>query len=63
MNIIIKGKKTFLQSYNPMNIEIVEKQNNQIVHRFCSSPEMMSASDRVAYYAGLSYSWRRVRGA
>ena len=49
MNIITKGKKTFMQSYNPMNIEVVEKKNNQIVHRFYSSPEMMSASDRAAY--------------
>lgn len=63
MNIIIKGKKTFMQSYNPMNIEVVEKQNNQIVHRFYSSPEAMSAIDRVAYYAGLSRSWHHVRGA
>ena len=63
MNIITKGKKTFMQSYNPMNIEVVEKQNNQIVHRFYSSTEAMSASDRFAYYTGLSRSWRRVRGA
>ncbi len=63
MDIIIKGKRTFMQSYNPMNIEVVEKKNNQIVHRFYSSPEMMSAGDRVAYYAGLARSWHRVRGA
>lgn len=63
MNIIIKGKKTFVQSYNPMSIEIVEKKSNQIVHRFYSSPETMSAGDRFAYYAGLSRSWHRVRGA
>ena len=63
MNIITKGKKTFMQSYNPTNIEVVEKKSNQIVHRFYASPEMMPACDRVAYYTCLSNSWHRVRGA
>ena len=52
MNIKLKGKKTFMQSFNPMCIEVAEKRtNNQVVHRFYSSAENMSASDKFAYYA------------
>ena len=61
MHIISRGTKMFLQSYNPTNIEIIEKRGNQTVHRFYSSMDMMRPNDRNAYNAALSQSWYRTR--
>ena len=61
MHVILMGAKTFLQSYNPTNIEIIEKKGNQTVHRFYSSLDMMRPNDRNAYSAALSQSWYRTR--
>jgi len=50
MDIMSKGRKTFTQSYNPKCIIVGEKvSKNQIVYRFYSSLDNMSASDGVAY--------------
>jgi len=60
MNITLKGKKTFMQSFNPMCIEVAEKKTRkQIVHRFYSSANDMSPSDRFAYYAATRNSMCR----
>ena len=50
MNIVSKGAKTFIQTYNPANIAVVEaRKNNQIVYRFYTSENAMSVTDRVSY--------------
>lgn len=52
MKIVSKGSKTFIQTYNPTNIAVVEaRKNNQIVYRFYPSANAMSATDRVSYCA------------
>jgi len=66
MDIVSKGATTFIQTYNPRNIAVVEaRKNNQIVYRFYQSANAMTIADRVAYYAACRSvnAQRRVHGA
>lgn len=63
MKIVSKGSKTFIQTYNPMNIAVVEKNTeNQIVYRFYPTADQMPTADKSSYYAALRMA-HRVRGA
>lgn len=66
MDIVSKGTRTFIHTYNPANIAVVEnRKNQQVVYRFYASTNVMSVADRVAYYAAcrLENAKRRVHGA
>ena len=59
MDIMLKGRKTFTQSYNPKCIIIAEKRpNNQIVYRVYSSIDNMKPSDGAAYRVAMA---RKIR--
>ena len=63
MKIVSKGAKTLIQTYNPMNIAVVEKNTgNQIVYRFYPTADQMPTADKSSYYAALRMA-HRVRGA
>lgn len=50
MDVMLKGKKTFIKSYNPQVIIVSErKPKNEIVYRFYSSLDNMNPSDGGAY--------------
>lgn len=66
MDIVSKGAKTFIQTYNPKVIAVVEARNDKkVVYRFYSSINVMPAADRVAYCAAsrLENTKRRAYGA
>ena len=69
MKIVSKGSKTFIQTYNPMNIAVIAKNTgNQIVYRFYPSADQMPTADKASYYAALRMAnslmqSHRVRGA
>lgn len=51
MDVISRGSKTVIQSYNPMCIGIIErKTGGQTVQRFYASTSEMRAADKLAYY-------------
>ena len=66
MYLVSKGSSTFIQTYNPINIAVVEaRKNNEVVYRAYPSVNAMSTTDRVAYYAAcrLEKTRRRAYGA
>lgn len=51
MDIISRGSKTVIQSYNPMCIGIIErKTSSQTVQRFYASISEMPIADKLAYF-------------
>ena len=55
MDIILKGKRVFIQSYNPGVIMVSErKPKNQIVYRVYSSMDSMKPSDGAAYRVAVA---------
>ena len=55
MDVMSKGKRTFIKSYNPEVIIVSErKPKNEIVYRFYSSLDTMNPHDGAAYRVAVA---------